>query len=527
MSSQRNIAACFLPLAAAAFGLVFAVLANNPARALASRPPLPNIVVISTDDQAAYTVNRRYMPKTIRRFATATNFSDFVASNPLCCPSRASLYTGQYSHNHGVTINDYGLLRDRFNVLPAWLQNAGYKTAHIGKFMNGYEDAVADPLEPAPGWDRWFSQVDPRRYYDYSLSVNGRRRRYGEADRDYLTTVMSNRAVRTVGSMAANPEPFYLHLDFYAPHIAPGRDESCASAAKPGPADEGRYVGEPLRFEQLGLGPDVTSFDEVDLSDKPGFIRDTVAPDPGLSADAIARIRDRWACALGSISSVDRGIDRVFAAVEDSGELGRTVFLFTSDNGFYFGEHRIQGGKPYAYEENLKMPLMLRVPKDYLGGVNQIRAASQPTANIDIAPTLLELARARPCTRPRHCRVMDGRSLVGLLSGDLSGWPAERAISVERGDCTFRGIRLDQQVYFAFGRVIRHHGSEPICVPTEDFEHYDLGSDPFEINNLYPATRGTPLGDLQDELEAHANRLARCSGIEGRDPPPLHGGYCE
>jgi N-acetylglucosamine-6-sulfatase len=172
MRRGRNGAGGAARLVIAAAALV-AVLATAPGAEATGRP---NIVVITTDDQPFSTHKRKYMPRLFGELVDkGISFSQAVQAVPLCCPARATLVTGQYPHNHGVTGNQPGYpnLIGKNNVLPVWLKRAGYRTAHVGKWMHGYEGVAG--TTPAPGWDRWFTQLDVRRYWNYDLSVNGRR----------------------------------------------------------------------------------------------------------------------------------------------------------------------------------------------------------------------------------------------------------------------------------------------------------------------------------------------------------------
>src|SRR5918995_5042326 len=159
----------------------------------------PNVVLIQTDDQAASTLRRETMPNVLDRVAArGTSFTDAIVTTPLCCPSRASLLTGQYAHNHGVLRNDYRQLREKGNTLPAWLRRSGYRTIHVGKFLNVYRKARGPETRPAPGWDVWQTVQEPNTYYDYELSVNGKEVRFGSSDGEYLTDVLSRKAARLV-----------------------------------------------------------------------------------------------------------------------------------------------------------------------------------------------------------------------------------------------------------------------------------------------------------------------------------------
>lgn len=478
-------------------------------------PPPPNVVVIRTDDQPAQTVTRRAMPNLHELLIDpGTSFTDHIVTTPLCCPSRATTLTGQYGHNNGVLVNDYAGLLDKDNVLPAWLQAAGYRTAHVGKFLNGYGSFAGSQREVAPGWDLWFSLFENKSYYGWRASKNGKTVSYGERDDDHLTEVLNRRAVRWAKKLAKAPEPFFLQLDHFAPHGSTGRDRKCLAGPVPGPRDESR-------FAQAAL-PQPPSYNEPDVSDKPAFISGRAA----ISEEQTTNITRRWRCTLGALYTVDRGIRRLVRQVERQGELERTVFIFTSDNGYYFGEHRIARGKTEPYEENLRMPLVLRVPGAYLGGAAAPVTSTAPAANLDLAPTILELARAQPCAAPEvpgSCRVMDGRSLLPLLDG-RGGWPAERELLIELSDCQYRGVRAAGQIYI-------EHGSGPLpttggCRPSEA-EHYDLAADPYQLDNIYPAPRRTEAAELELELSERIAELSECAGIAGRDPAPASGVYCD
>ena len=486
--------------------------AAEPALGDPLEPPPPNIVVVMTDDQPASTVTPESMPKLHRlMIGPGTSFSDYVVTTPLCCPSRATTMTGQYGHNNGVLRNDYAGLIDKKSVLPAWLQEAGYNTAHVGKFLNGFGSFSGRQAEVAPGWDLWFTLVARKRYYRWKASKNGRFVQYGERDADHLTEVLNRRAGRWARKLARKPEPFYLQVDQYAPHGAGGRDRSCLLGPVPAPRDEGAFATTPL--------PIPPSYDEEDVSDKPAFIQGR----PRISPESGVNITRRWRCTMASLLSVDRGIGQLFRKIGRQGELGRTVFIFTSDNGYYYGEHRIARGKTEPYEENLRMPLTILLPDAYRADDAPAPATvGASVANLDLAPTILDLAEAEPCAAG-DCRVMDGRSLVSLLDGGGGAWPAERPILIELDDCSYRGVRAGRQVYL-------EHGSGPLsttggCRPT-DVEHYDLHADPDQLGNLYPAPRRSGEAEIERALAERIAELARCSGIAGRDPEPASGEYC-
>jgi len=323
-------------------------LPHTPAAASIRAVGRPNIVLIQTDDQTYKQLTRRAMPNTKRLLARrGTRFTDYIASTAQCCPSRASLITGQYAHNHGVTSNNVGYpgLVDKGNVLPVWLRRAGYRTIHVGKFLNGYERSVEPDSVVPPGWDEWHTVLGSREYYRYNLFVNGRVIHYGHRRRDNITRVLNRAAVTLIKRYVEHPRPLYLQLDARAPHDSRERDPFGRCGREPIPEARDRKV-----FQRAPL-PRPPSYNEQDISDKPPFI----SAAPRLGPAETQEIRKHWRCALGSLRGVDRGVGEVFRAVRAAGELRRTVFIFTSDNGQFYGEHRLKTGKVLPYEEALRL----------------------------------------------------------------------------------------------------------------------------------------------------------------------------
>jgi arylsulfatase A-like enzyme len=493
-----------------------------------AEPGRPNIVVIQTDDQTAGQFTTRVMPNTMRLLShQGTTFSNYVATTAQCCPSRASLLTGQYAHNHGVTSNPAGYpsLIDKHNVLPVWLHRAGYRTMHVGKFLNGYPQWAKPPSRVAPGWSEWYTVLKPgTHYYDYRYAINGHARNHGHRAKDHLGRVVGKDAVRLVREQAPRRRPFYLQLDERAPHVATQRDPygACDHQPIPDPRDERRFRGVPL--------PESPSFNEQDMSDKPGFLSTA----PPLGAGTESRLREHWRCALASLVAVDRDVRKLYGAVKRSGELHKTVFIFISDNGLFFGEHRIPGGKVLPYEEGLRLPLVIRLPKRYRGGGRRVPKISKPVANIDLAPTILRLAGARPCLGTGKCRTMDGRSLMPLLKR-AGRWPRNRGLLTEYrvGDagryatCKFAGIRTSHNLYVMHSRVVNRVTNE--CVSVDQRERYNLTDDPFELDNrcFGGDPDQCPASDQQLRLERHLSRLRDCAGIRGRDRRVNGRPFCE
>jgi N-acetylglucosamine-6-sulfatase len=494
--------------------------------------PPPNIVLIVTDDQTLGMLTGETMPETLARIGgQGTTFTNAIATTPLCCPSRASMITGQYAHNNGVLDNKYRLLNKKRNVLPTWLKRSGYTTIHVGRYLNGYERVARARTRPAPGWEQWHSLIKPRRYYSYTLSVNGGTVPYPNAPENYLTTVLSERAVRMVQRYGPRERPFYLQFDHLAPHTSGGEENGggCVGAAIPGPQDENAFDGAPL--------PRPPSFNEEDTTDKPTFIQAL----PPLTPDQIDGIERRYRCALGSLREVDRSIAALDEALAALGADEETVVIFTSDNGFYYGEHRLPNSKSYPYTEAVEVPLLIRAPEGLLGGERAPRQVSAPVANIDIAPTILAFANSDSCKKPeRHrCRTMDGRSLVPLLRGERRNYPNERGLLIEldrvagvsaeddtSGLCAYQGVQVPGYRYLEHTEAI-----DPTtggCVPIAERELYDLEADPFELaSQATPLTSTLPPSELQLALADRLRRLRSCAGIRGRDQDVGGRPFCE
>jgi N-acetylglucosamine-6-sulfatase len=509
-----------------------ALAAVATAAALSAEPTVgakkearPNIILVTTDDQTLAAFNSRTMPYTVGNVAgQGTTFNNSIAVIPLCCPSRATHITGQYGHNNGVLNNKpgYPALRDKQNVLPAWLDAAGYHTAHVGRYLNEYPHGKKS--KPGPGWDEWITALEPRRYLGYDLHVGRKLVEFGKKAKDYITRVFNSRAAQVIEKRAPQDQPLYLQLDQFAPHAGPGTAKGpCGGrdVPDPDPADYAQFAAEPL--------PTPPSYNEEDISDKPSFVQ----KEPPLTEKDVAAITQRYRCALASLVAVDRGMAAIDAALTEAGELDDTVIIFTSDNGFFYGEHRLAREKIRPYEEALRVPLVIRTPPGLLGAPT-VSSVDELVANVDLAPTILDLARAAPCLGPDRCRVMDGRSLVPLLLGQ-GGWPSDRGVLVEfrvaeekfntSSSCAYQGLRTPSFLYV-------QHTSVPsppdgLCVPADERELYDLAGDPFQLQNLHGADPSSAVGVIEAGLAARLAQLASCAGIEGRDPAPASGNYCQ
>jgi N-acetylglucosamine-6-sulfatase len=445
-------------------------------------PRQPNVVVVMTDDQTVESM--RVMQRTRRLLgAGGLTFANSFVSYPLCCPSRATLLTGQYSHNHGVESNappsgGYAKL-DHANTLPVWLQQVGYHTAHIGKYLNGY--GTLNPTEVPPGWSEWYATVDPSTYdfYGYTVNENGTLKTYGQAPADYQTDVHTRRAVDVITRQVGSDQPLYLSVAYLAPHAdAPDGHDDNGHLPDPAPRHQGAFADEPL--------PRPPSFNEPDVADKPAFIRAL----PPLGQQRIRQVERNYRARLASLLAVDEGVAAIVGALERTGRLDDTYLVFTADNGFFHGEHRIPTSKFLLYEESARVPLLLRGP-----GITPGTTATGKVANIDLAPTVVALTGAQ-AGRP-----MDGRPLVPFFTDPGVRWQRELLIETGGGGSgnvvqapTYTAIRTDRFLY-------AEHS-------TGEQELYDLAEDPFQLTSrhAHPAWQPT-----RATLAARLARLRTCA----------------
>jgi arylsulfatase A-like enzyme len=494
----------------------------------------PNIVLITTDDQ---TVESLRVMRNVRRLlgGGGTEFRRYFATFPLCCPARATWLTGQYSHNHGVTDNlarfggGYPALRQPGDVLPVWLKQAGYETAVVGKFLHDYGS-----LEPAPGWDAFHALLEGQftRYYGYSLTDStGGSVSFGEAEADYQTDTLTNRfAVPYLRSRVADPDPFFLHLSYIAPHWGKGRaDEAgrrCATPQpfhfetarpKPAPRHAGAFRGEPL--------PQPPSFNETNVKDKPPMI----ASKRRVTGKTRKKLKTRYRCELATLLAADEGVARIIGELQATGLDGETVVIFASDNGYMHGEHRIVGGKVQPYEEAIRVPLLVRGPGFPAGG-----RSFDPVADVDLAPTILELAGT---SMPPDSRTVDGISLRRTLQTRDA---ADRAILLEakrparatpEGFSTksWIGVRTRRYTYIEHRKATtataeQGYALPPGAGPRVARELYDNKRDPYQLKSVDGSRRyGAPRRELAELLE----RLRDCQGqgcvVRAEVSPPRRG----
>lgn len=525
-------------LAALALLLIPASAGARPASA--DKDGRPNILVVMTDDEALADVAK--MPN-VRRLLAAkgTSFSNAVDSFPLCCPARATFITGQYAHNHGVIGNFYPYgwygMKHRSNILPAWLQKSGYRTALVGKWLNGYGARDAHGEVPK-GFNIWRGLLDVSAYdyFNFVMNLNGALRTWGDGSfakklvrfanvevtpnpgglagvlrkltsvmgpgpyhywgthkaKDYSPDVTGKIAEQLVGSQKRAKKPFFIWWAPAAPHR---EDVATTLMNRPGrdPRPAPRYAAKSAHYV-LPRGP---SFNERDFTDKPTNMNKSA---PLMTAKQIAQLQLDYEGRIGSLLAVDDHVKTLVDTLKKTHQLSNTLIVFVSDNGWLQGQHRIPGDKFLPYEESLRVPFILRGP-----GVPAGVTVAGQASNIDFAPTLVAAAKAHAG------RTMDGVSLLPTLRNPKH--EANKIVEIEAPaplfagdvpnnawDRPYKGVRTDRYTYDVYKE-------------TGDEELYDRAKDPYELHSVAaePAYAG-----IKARLKAALKKLDVCKGAACR-----------
>ncbi|NUR07833.1 MAG: sulfatase [Nocardioidaceae bacterium] len=491
----------------------------------------PNVVVFMTDDMRYDDL--RFMPHVHRLIGDqGVTFTNTFSPQPLCCPARASFLTGEYSHNHHVWshVAPYGFQAlDDSSTLPVWLNRAGYDTQFYGKYLNGYgaqpaPDGGSSLRYVPPGWTDWQGSVDngrsagpaldggTYRYFDTTINDNGRLVPHPGV---YQTRLLGDSTTEGFREEARSPRPFFSWTSFVAPHHGGPLE---ADDPKPVMRSDGsvQVFRNPARPRRVwGRFDDVLRRPpgyrgENDVSDKPFFIRDlpplTPAEEQGVLANARQRAESLWL--------VDRQVASMMRTLRRTGQLDDTYVVFTSDNGYFLGEHRMRQGKILPYEPSLRVPLLIRGP-----GIPKGQVRTDPFTMIDFAPTILDAAGVRVP------RTVDGVSLLDVAKHGDRGW--RRGILTETGP---RAVGDDTEESDNF--LVSRHGPSPLRfsqgVRTGDYlyvEHasrerelYDLHADPREVRNLVDEPRMRHVVRL---LAHQLDLLRNCKGpVCSRPLPP-------
>jgi arylsulfatase A-like enzyme len=449
----------------------------------------PNIIFILTDDLDTENGNwlSHYPAFKASMADVGTTFVNHFVSNAVCCPSRSTILRGQYSDNTGVFTNtppngSFIAFRDRGlerSTIATWLQGAGYRTVFLGKYLNGYPERTG---YVPPGWDEWYG-VGHGAYpqFDYDMVMNGRVVHRGNAPSDYLQDVLRGLAVDFI---RRTPGPFFMYLAGVTPH----GPAVCA------PRHSGAFQGV--------KAPRTPTFNEPDVSHQPAWLRAQMLIPPGSITGIDATYRRR----LQSMLAVVETVDAVIATLQQTGQLDNTYIVFTSDNGFHLGQHRLRGGKDTGFEEDIRVPLIVRGP-----GVPKGVVVKKMTVNIDFAPTFAELAGA---TAPAF---IDGRSLVPFLEGETPAeWRSAFLLS-HRKEAT-PALNFDAAADAPEAPYVQNKQPDYDGIRTERYTYmrmiggqralYDLATDPVQHRNVWGVAPLT----LREHLNSRLNRLLACSG---------------
>jgi arylsulfatase A-like enzyme len=439
-----GVAAVAVALVAACAGAGLAIPAASAQNS--DRPSFdrPNIVLVLTDDQRWDTL--RGMPTVEQALVGhGVTFTNSFVVNSLCCPSRSSILTGQYSHSTGVYLNapphgGFPSFHDTRTIATV-LKSAGYTTGLFGKYLNRYGVAAHDASYVPPGWDHWTAFLGKTKYYDYRLLDQRRVRRYGRKPSDYSTDVLARKAASFVAHARG---PFFLEFTPFGPH----------EPATPPP----RYA---KAFAKASSWKEPLNFDERDRSDKPAYIR-RLEPLTEKQLEQADRFRRaQFAATL----AVDDAVRSIVKALEARHVLKTTMIVFASDNGVSWGEHSLAAARKLVpYEESIRVPLVIRY--DPLTHARR-RDDGHLALNIDLAPTFAALAG-------RKMPGAEGRSLMPLLAGGRPAWRhdflVEHLVGRPQPDVpTYCAVRSERYKY--------------VLYQTREEELYDLQRDPYELDN--------------------------------------------
>jgi arylsulfatase A-like enzyme len=537
------------------FGFVLPILvllAGYNLNAIAEPIPPFNVIVIMTDDLSTDALNTLlaggYMPNLQQELINqGVWFENAFVTNPVCCPSRATYLTGRYSHNNKVLSNlspdpfksgiawpgwlsEIGAPGQNQQTIATWLKGSGYTTGFIGKYLNGYgKVAPSDIADPKtyipPGWDDWQGLIDPTTYqvYNYQLNDNGTVVSYGGNAEDYQTDVIAQRAVAFIQARTQSGESFYLNIAPLAPHVvitnifeilqSMDYREGFESTILPAPRHDYLVDGD-IANGEIPAPTFKPAFNEADLADKP--LCNVSPPTAGITYNTepncvgdldelrpvdIANLEAQYKNMLASMLAVDDLIGDVAEVLQQEGLENNTAVIFTSDNGWFYGEHRLVG-KDLAYEESIRVPLVIKVP-----GMATVEIASQIALNTDLAPTIAELANVLPTA------VVDGTSLVPILQVPARTDWHRRSFLVEHWFIPSL-FKFEMATYAALRHIDtgpdylyvgwRTDKNAPNTITHREFYNHNI--DPDQLNSFdLPQT-------IADTLDGFISKLRLCSG---------------
>jgi arylsulfatase A-like enzyme len=419
----------------------------------------PNVVLILTDDMTASDLET--MPNVHRLLVEkGTTFENHTVTLPTCCPSRVSYLRGQYPHNHkigyGVPAGEQAFRNRGYasSTVGTWANAEGYRTAWIGKYLNGFDDPGYVP----PGWDRFHANVN-KDVWSREFASNGRLRKLPKGSIDTHLGRQGEAFLRN-----DNETPMLLVQNFNAPH-------QNSDGPPPAPKSDLRKFSAKV--------PRTPAFNERDVSDKPGWVQNR----PLLQSPKIREMGLEHRGRLASLQVVDRQVGAILGALADKGELDETYVMLTTDNGYHMGEHRLEQGKMTGYKTDVEVPLVVRGP-----GVQENTVKGAMVQNIDFAPTVADLAGHET---PEF---VDGRSMVPLFGDGQAAW---------RGHSHFEGPGRHP-----FVGTAKPDGTTFIRQES-GFEELYLPGDPHQLRNVAGEDQHA---SAQGEMEAALQAAHACSG---------------
>jgi N-acetylglucosamine-6-sulfatase len=444
----------------------------------------PNFVLILADDASMNLL--QYMPRVQQMQRSGTTFSNYFVTDSLCCPSRTSIFTGRYPHNTGIYSNHapdggyklFHQLNGEADTFATDLQSNGYRTALMGKYLNEYMPGKAKRPGPIPpGWTEWAVGGNAYSNFNYKLNENGKVKSYGKSPKDYMTDVLAKRGATFIERAVAMKKPFMLEIAPYAPH----------SPYTPAPRDSKKFPG--LK------APRTASYNAANLN-APSWL----ASKKPLSEGAIKTLDRKYRLRAQSVLAIDAMITRIQAELVEQGVADNTYLIFSSDNGFHLGEHRLKAGKQTAFDTDIHVPLVVTGP-----GVPAGHTVGELAENIDLRPTFAALSGAAASP------IVDGRDLSNLLHGGAAVDPRD-AVLVEHHGAAMDPNDPDAQptssgnppTYAAL------RGPDWLYVEyiTGEREYYDTVSDPEQLNNVVGAVPPYRLAQLHKTLA----QMQACSG---------------
>ncbi|HYB73145.1 MAG TPA: sulfatase [Candidatus Sulfotelmatobacter sp.] len=459
--------------------VVFAHAWAPDAHAAAARAP--NIVFVLTDDLSWNLV--QYMPNVLAMQREGTTFSNYFVTDSLCCPSRSSIFTGKFPHTTGVYTNNqrdggYAAFLSHGNeplTFAVALQRGGYRTAMLGKYLNGY---FPRRHGVPPGWGEWAVAGNAYPEFNYVLNQNGRIVPHGDTPQDYLTDVLAELADGFVRQAARGP--FFIEVATFAPH----------APYIPAPRDAQKFPGLAApRTAAFGARPD---------AEAPRWLKEI----PALAPRAVANIDKHFRMRAQSVLAVDAMVGRLRATLAGLGVERDTVVVFSSDNGLHMGEYSMRPGKMTPFDIDIRVPLIVVGP-----GVAKGRAVDEIAENVDLAPTFTELAGASAPTAP------DGRSLVPLFQGGaVPDWRRMALVEHRRPfpDPTDPDAPLLHAENPPSYEAVRTAKAMYVEYKTGEVGYYELGADPEELRNV--ASRRPAAARQRWHEVLRANR--ECAGAE-------------